>query len=581
MWGGSGVDEPCPSGNRASADAESLVAASACKPDEQSPQPTSAEGVHLRDEIRSQLKIAKPTIAGMLLYKLPWLWSLHFVAKLGPEALAAAALATTICNVTGMSLAVGLSFGLSTLTGQAKGDLMHKGEMVMAALRMRQNISNAGQCNDNEGMEEKEEKNESEPLLATSMEYCSYTDDIQLTTKIEQIQDLDDYPIQPLVFLYRGLLIQILFSLPIGLWWIHGIQQPLLALGQGQQLSQMTETYLRILTPGLWSYSINFTFTSWLQSIDMAHVPAYAALSGFVMHIPFNLLFVNLLGFGYEGVAMATVMFQLMQPILMCTYLFGTAHGRQGILEHTGAKGIGRVHLSHRKEIRKALSSLSGLVQYLTLALPGLVVITEWWASEVCIFLAGRLGPNPTYALGAMSIYQSINSFCFMFPIGFSAAASARVGMFLGKADPIRAKLASHVSMTGAMVLSVTMGLILLLTPHDFFPWLFTPDDNVMSETSATIPFLAVYVMADGLQTTLNGILKGCGMQAIAMPIVIVAYWCVGVPVAYYNSFVLNAGTSECEDLNFCGTAGLVAGMTMGTWTHFILLLIAVLRMIN
>eukprot|EP00580_Thalassiosira_gravida_P002685 CAMPEP_0201618304 /NCGR_PEP_ID=MMETSP0492-20130828/38644_1 /ASSEMBLY_ACC=CAM_ASM_000837 /TAXON_ID=420259 /ORGANISM="Thalassiosira gravida, Strain GMp14c1" /LENGTH=331 /DNA_ID=CAMNT_0048086849 /DNA_START=173 /DNA_END=1168 /DNA_ORIENTATION=- len=313
----------------------------------------------------------------------------------------------------------------------------------------------------------------------------------------------------------------------------------------------------------------------------MADVPPYAALAGFVMHIPLNILLVRVLGFGYQGVAMATVMFQLLQPILICTYLFGTAKGRSRMLEHTGAKGIGRTHLSFRREILTALGSPSGIGQYLVLSLPGVVVITEWWASEVCVFLAGRLEPNPTYALGAMSIYQSINSFCFMFPIGCSASASARVGLFLGKMDPRRAKLASFVGMAGALALSTTMGAILFFVPHDFFPWLFTPDPYVISETSSTISFLAIYVFADGMQATLNGILKGCGKQAIAMPIVIVSYWCVGVPLAYYNAFILNDGTSECQDSRFCGLAGLVAGMTMGTWMHFILLLIAVLVTVN
>ena len=215
------------------------------------------------------------------------------------------------------------------------------------------------------------------------------------------------------------------------------------------------------------------------------------------------------------------------------------------------------------------------------LALPGIVVISKRWASEVCIFLGGQLGPSPAYAIGAMSIYQSIYSFCVMFSLGFSSAASAHIGIFWGRTEARRAKLASFVSMAAAMVLSAIMGIILNFTPHDFFPWLFTPDQSVISETISTIPFLAVYVIADGMNATLNGILKGCGMQAIAMPIVIVSYWCVGVPLGYYNAFISNGGTSECQDSRFCGTAGLVAGMTMATWTHFILLLVTVLGAIN
>lgn len=90
---------------------------------------------------------------------------------------------------------------------------------------------------------------------------------------------------------------------------------------------------------------------------------------------------------------------------------------------------------------------------------------------------------------------------------------------------------------------------------------------------SSTIPFLAVYVFADGIQVALNGILKGCGRQAIVMPIVVFAYWIIGVPFAYYNSFEKHDGTTDCGGGDVtCGVRGLVFGMTVGTWVHFLLL---------
>lgn len=200
---------------------------------------------------------------------------------------------------------------------------------------------------------------------------------------------------------------------------------------------------------------------------------------------------------------------------------------------------------------------------------------------EIAIFLAGHLEPNPSYSLGAMSIYQSINTFCFMFPVGFSTAASTRIGMFLGKDEPTNAALACKVAILGAAVLSTTMGLILFLTPHTLIPSLFSPDEEVVLETSQTIPFLAVYVFADGIQTSLYGVIKGCGRQTIVVPIVIIAYWIVGLPLAYYISFVRNNGTKICTDDHFCGIVGLVVGMTTGTWVHMILLSISLVILIN
>ena len=51
------------------------------------------------DESKRQFKTFFPTMCSMLLYRFPWLISLWFVAAMGENQLAAAALATTICNV--------------------------------------------------------------------------------------------------------------------------------------------------------------------------------------------------------------------------------------------------------------------------------------------------------------------------------------------------------------------------------------------------------------------------------------------------------------------------------------------------
>jgi hypothetical protein len=74
-------------------------------------------------------------------------------------------------------------------------------------------------------------------------------------------------------------------------------------------------------------------------------------------------------------------------------------------------------------------------------------------------------------------------------------------------------------------------------------------------------------VFADGLQAAFNGIIKGCGRQFIIMPIVVIAYWVVGLPLSYYFAFVQNEGMMECNNNSyFCGDVGLVAGYVL----HFL-----------
>ena len=445
---------------------------------------------HIKVELDEQLTTAIPTLYTMVLYKIPWLISLRFVGGLGAEELAAAALATTICNVTGMSLSVGLSSALTTLASQAKGELLTRNT----------NNANTTTTSSRDSRQQQAEQRRSQ---GTEQQPNSHDESA-------------NEPITTLVYLYRGLVLQMLIVLPVGMWWIYGTKDCLIYVGQTSTIAAMTDTYLGILAPGLWFYSISMTLTSWVQAIDLADVPAYASAVGLVLHIPLNYFFIYTLGFGYLGCAIATVCYQTIQPMLVLLYLFVYKTGKQRTLVSTGGTIIGRTYLSFWNEFQIAISSFKGIMQYLSLALPGIVIISEWWASEISIFLSGNLQPYPEIALSGMTIYQSINTFCFMFPVSFGIAGSARVGNLLGSGNHRQAKFAAQISVTCATLISALLGCVLMFAvPHTYFPSLFAPNEqDVIVETSKTIPLLSTckfkeFSGAKGLKYNLSGI-GGC-----------------------------------------------------------------------
>lgn len=525
-------------------------------------------------ELRQQLRTSVPATLSMLLYRLPWLISLSFVGRIGSKELAAAALASTLCNVTGLSLSVGLSSALSTLAGQARGELMLRSGGLQTIKRRDEawgSVRKLIACD------------EMTPLSESDGGVChfSFDDSNDDATKQHKQQQQDFEPILPLVYLFRGIFIQLAFVIPVGCYWLYGIKPLLIHLGQGEEISTMTEQYLRILTPGLWGYSINFTVMAWLQIMELAHVPAYSALLGCLLHVPMNLFFIHVVGWGWLGVAAATTTFQVIQPITMFMYLNGTRHGQLNLLQHIGAAGIGRKTLSFWHEAKIAIFSISGICQYISLAIPGVLTISEWWASEVCIFLSGRLSPQPSIALGSMAIYQSLNSSCFQLPLGVSIGGNARIGNQLGSGDSYGARFSARVCVALAAVLSSVTGSILYFTPHSYFPSFFTSDADLIEMSSLTIPLLSIYVVGDGVQIALNAIIKGCGRQIVTVPIVIFSYWVVGLPLAWFLAFAKSGGTTECNGQSFCGVTGLVGGMTVGTWCHCCLLAGYCLRMID
>jgi len=527
-------------------------------------------------EVMEQSKTFLPTLQSLILSKIPWFITLRILGQMDDDQnndtntasdhnntnekgveLAAAALATTLCNVTGMSLCVGFSFALSTLAGQAKGEMFSRNN--------------------------KHNRSSSSSMINT-----------------------------PIVYLLRAMIIQLVVVFPVGIWWMIGIESLLVQLGQTPIVAQAAAHYLKILAPSLWVYSMQWTITAWSQSIGLADVPATASLWGLGMHLPFNYFFVYGLNFGYLGCAYATICFQTIQFTYIALSLFVTQKGKHRVLHATGGAHIGRNDISIFKsssngnvgngELYVAFSSLQGYREYLNLALPGIVIISEWWASETAIFLSGKLEPNPQTTLAAMTIYQSINAFCFQFPCGLSTAGCARVSNLLGGGSPLEAKFAASINVGLCGIVSGMIGLLLYIVPHTYFPSLFLSNQNnqaIIDQTAATIPFLSIYVFADGIQTGMNGIIKGCGRQKIVVPIVVVAYWIIGVPLAYYLGLVRNHNnallctsttTNSTHDdidntdhgtMTFCGDVGLVAGMTAGTWFHMLTLAFIVIYTTN
>lgn len=55
----------------------------------------------------------------------------------------------------------------------------------------------------------------------------------------------------------------------------------------------------------------------------------------------------------------------------------------------------------------------------------GMLLISEWWASEIMTILGGLL-PDAERQLSAIAIYTTTNAMCFMLSLGISTAVATR-----------------------------------------------------------------------------------------------------------------------------------------------------------
>ncbi|MCJ1375675.1 hypothetical protein MMC20_006912 [Loxospora ochrophaea] len=180
---------------------------------------------------------------------------------------------------------------------------------------------------------------------------------------------------------------------------------------------------------------------------------------------------------------------------------------------------------------RKCLHNLG---TFSRLAIMGIIHVgTEWWAFEIVALVAGKLGTIP---LAAQSVIMTSDQVMNTIPFGVGVATSARVGNLLGAKNAKGAARAANVAawlsmLLGAVVLAILMG------SKDHFAKIFNDDADVVELTAQVLPFVALFQIADGLNGSCGGSLRGMGRQHIGAAVNIVSYYGGALPLGIYLAF--------------------------------------------
>ena len=203
------------------------------------------------------------------------------------------------------------------------------------------------------------------------------------------------------------------------------------------------------------------------------------------------------------------------------------------------------------------------------LAVLGVVHVgTEWWAFEIVAIVAGQLGTVP---LASQSVIMTADQVMNTIPFGVGVAASARVGNMLGARNAQgaarSANTAAWLSMfLGAIVLAVLMGT------RNHFAKIFSNDPRVVTLTVQVLPYVALVEIADGLNGSCGGSLRGMGRQHIGATVNIVSYYCGALPLGIYLAKKAGWGLSglwvgQCIALYLVGIGEWVI-VAFSNWEH-------------
>lgn len=176
----------------------------------------------------------------------------------------------------------------------------------------------------------------------------------------------------------------------------------MIAIGQSPDIAVDASKFLMVVIPALFTYAWAVAMQQWLYSQQRPSAVASISVVVALLHPLWNYLFVYYFDGGYLGAAAALSFSRSLEFLMLLSYLFCS-----GVLESTG--------------FRWSSECFSEWGAYMKLGAPNVLMMSEWWASEIVIFMAGLL-PNPDVQISSMSIFQNVGGVCFMIPRGMDTA---------------------------------------------------------------------------------------------------------------------------------------------------------------
>ncbi|PBP18022.1 MatE family transporter [Diplocarpon rosae] len=315
------------------------------------------------------------------------------------------------------------------------------------------------------------------------------------------------------VLLQRAFVVLTAFYVPVAILW--ACSAPVFrALGQEEYICVDCARFLTVLIPGGLGYVYLESMKKYLQAQQIMRPGTYVLLITSPLNVGLNYLFVHTLKMGLLGAPFATGISYWVSFLLLVLYSRFAA----------GSEGWGGW----------SRACLHNMKTFARLAILGVVHVgTEWWAFEIVALAAGRLGTIP---LAAQSVIMTTDQVLNTIPFGIGVAASARVGNLLGARNARGAARAANV----AAWLSMFMGalvLVVLMAVKDFYAKIFNDDVEVINLTGKVMPYVALFQIADGLNGSCGGSLRGMGRQHIGAAVNFVSYYMGALPLGIWLAF--------------------------------------------
>ncbi|CAI5010267.1 ATV_HP_G0071070.mRNA.1.CDS.1 [Saccharomyces cerevisiae] len=329
------------------------------------------------------------------------------------------------------------------------------------------------------------------------------------------------------VLVQRCAVITILAFLPMMYVWFVWSEKILALMIPERELCALAANYLRVTAFGVPGFILFECGKRFLQCQGIFHASTIVLFVCAPLNALMNYLLVwnDKIGIGYLGAPLSVVINYWLMTLGLLIYAMTTKHKERPLKCWNGIIPKEQAFKNWRKMIN--------------LAIPGVVMVeAEFLGFEVLTIFASHLG---TDALGAQSIVATIASLAYQVPFSISVSTSTRVANFIGASLYDSCMITCRVSLLLSFVCS-SMNMFVICRYKEQIASLFSTESGVVKMVVDTLPLLAFMQLFDAFNASTAGCLRGQGRQKIGGYINLVAFYCLGVPMAYVLAFLYHLG---------------------------------------
>ncbi|MEX0944474.1 MAG: MATE family efflux transporter, partial [Balneolaceae bacterium] len=319
----------------------------------------------------------------------------------------------------------------------------------------------------------------------------------------------------------------------------------LVGIGVTDEIIPIASGYLKAISWGMFPVYAYAALRYFSEGLSVTRPAMFIALIGVLVNIPANYILMfgkfgfpqlGAIGTGYASSIVFAVMFAGM---LLFTYRF-EPYKRFEIFN--------RFRLPEKKYLKELLG----------IGVPIGISSTM----EVTMFAAVSLMVSTisTIAIAGHQVAINFAAMMFMIPFGLSVAITARVGNSIGRKRPDEARFRGFVGVGVSCCIMALTAFIILIFPEKIAS-IYTDETAVIDVAVQLLFMAAIFQLSDGLQVSGFGALRGLKDTTVPMIVNLVAYWIIGIPVAYYLGFKAGYGAPGLW-------VGLIAGLTVAGILH-------------